>query len=49
MTGGPELVKLLTQDVRDVTGGLMDVEQDAAKAAQNILDDMEAKRKKLGI
>jgi len=49
VTGGPELVKLLTQDLRGVTGGLMDVEQDAAKAAQNILDDMEAKRKKLGI
>jgi carbon-monoxide dehydrogenase catalytic subunit len=49
VTGGPELVKLLTEDVRGVTGGLLDVEQDAAKAAQNILDDIEAKRKKLGI
>jgi carbon-monoxide dehydrogenase catalytic subunit len=49
VTGGPELVKLLTEDVRGVTGGLLDVEKDAAKAAQNILDDMEAKRKKLGI
>lgn len=49
VTGGPELVKLLTQDLKGITGGLLDVEQDASKAAQNILDDMEAKRKKLGI
>jgi carbon-monoxide dehydrogenase catalytic subunit len=49
VTGGPNLVKLLTQDVRDVTGGLLDVEKDAAKAAGNVLAHIEAKRKKLGI
>jgi carbon-monoxide dehydrogenase catalytic subunit len=49
VTGGPDLVKLLTQDCREVTGGVLDVEQDAAKAADNILEHIEAKRKKLGI
>jgi carbon-monoxide dehydrogenase catalytic subunit len=49
VTGGPELVKLLTQDCREVTGGVMDVEQDAVKAADNILAHIEANRKKLGI
>jgi carbon-monoxide dehydrogenase catalytic subunit len=49
VTGAPALVKLLTQDCRDVTGGVLDVEQDAAKAADNILAHIEANRKKLGI
>ena len=34
VTGGPNLVKLLTQDCRDVTGGLLNVETDAVKAAE---------------
>jgi carbon-monoxide dehydrogenase catalytic subunit len=49
VTGGPDLVKLLTEDCRQVTGGVLDVEQDAVKAADNILAHIEAKRKKLGI
>ena len=49
VTGGPGLVKLLTQDCREVTGGVMDVEQDAVKAADNILGHIEANRKKLGL
>jgi len=49
VTGGPDLVRLLTQDCKDVTGGILDVEQDAVKAADNILAHIEANRKKLGI
>jgi carbon-monoxide dehydrogenase catalytic subunit len=49
VTGAPNLVKLLTHDVRDVTGGLMSVETDAVKAADGILAHIEAKRKKLGL
>ncbi len=49
VTGAPNLVKLLTQDCKDVTGGLLDVEKDAGRAAENILTHIEANRKKLGI
>jgi carbon-monoxide dehydrogenase catalytic subunit len=49
VTGGPALVKLLTQDCKDVTGGLLSVEKDAAKAADGILAHIEANRKRLGI
>jgi len=49
VTGGPELVSLLTEGCKDVTGGLLDVEPDAVKAADNILAHIEANRKKLGI
>jgi carbon-monoxide dehydrogenase catalytic subunit len=49
VTGGPDLVNLLTRDCEQVTGGRLDVETDAAKAAQNVLGHIEAKRKKLGI
>lgn len=49
VTGGPNLVRLLTQDCRDVTGGVMDVEKDPVKAADNIVAHIDAKRKKLGI
>ncbi len=49
ITGGPNLVKLLTQDCKEVTGGILNVEKDAAKAADGILNHIEANRKKLGI
>jgi carbon-monoxide dehydrogenase catalytic subunit len=49
VTGGPHLVKLLTQDCKEVTGGILNVEQDAVKAADGILNHIEANRKKLGI
>jgi carbon-monoxide dehydrogenase catalytic subunit len=49
VTGAPDLVKLLTQDCKEVTGGILDVETDAAKAADNILKHIEDKRKRLGI
>ena len=49
VTGGPNLVKLLTQDIKNVTGGLLNVDKDAARAADGILAHIEANRKKLGI
>lgn len=49
VTGGPNLVRLLTQDCRDVTEGVMDVEKDPVKAADNIVAHIDAKRKKQGI
>jgi carbon-monoxide dehydrogenase catalytic subunit len=49
VTGAPNLVKLLTQDCPQVTGGLLNVETDAVKAVDGMLSHIEAKRKKLGI
>ena len=43
------MVKLLAQDCKDVTGGLLNVETDPIKAVEGILDHIEANRKKLGI
>ena len=49
VTGAPNLVKLLTQDCKQVTGGLLNVERDPVKAADAILAHIEANRRKLGI
>ncbi len=49
VTGGPDLVKLLTEDCKQVTGGVLDVETDAVKAVENIAAHIEANRRKLGI
>ncbi|MBM4443671.1 MAG: anaerobic carbon-monoxide dehydrogenase catalytic subunit [Chloroflexi bacterium] len=49
VTGAPNLVKLLTQDCAQLTGGLLNVETDAVKAVDSMLGHIEAKRKKLGI
>jgi carbon-monoxide dehydrogenase catalytic subunit len=49
VTGGPNLVKLLTEDCREVTGGILNVEKDAVKAADGIEQHIMEKRKKLGI
>lgn len=49
VTGGPDLVKLLTQDCKQVTGGVLSVETDAVKAVDGISAHIEANRKKLGI
>jgi len=49
VTGGPNLVKLLTEDCKDVTGGQLDVETDPVKASDKILASIDLKRKKLGI
>lgn len=48
VTGAPNLVKLLTEDCRQVTGGVLNVEKDPVKAVDGILEHVEAKRKKLG-
>lgn len=49
VTGAPNLVQLLTQDCKQLTGGILDVEPDPVKAADGILSHIEANRKKLGI
>lgn len=49
VTGGPQLVQLLTEDCADVTGGVMRLETDAAQAADGMLAHIEAKREKLGL
>jgi carbon-monoxide dehydrogenase catalytic subunit len=49
VTGGPELVNLLTEGCKEVTGGKLDVETDPVKAADGILAHIEANRKKIGI
>jgi carbon-monoxide dehydrogenase catalytic subunit len=49
ITGAPNLVKLLTQDCRDITGGLLNVEKDPIKAVDAILAHIEEKRRKIGI
>jgi len=49
ITGGTNLVKLLTEDLKDITGGLLSVEPDAVKAVDGIENHIMEKRKKLGI
>ncbi len=49
LTGAPGLVKLLTEDCKEVTGGLLNVETDAVKAVDAIMAHIEGNRKKLGI
>jgi carbon-monoxide dehydrogenase catalytic subunit len=49
VTGAPGLVKLLTQDCRQVTGGLLNVERDPVKAADAMLAQIESNRRKAGI
>ncbi|NMC76033.1 MAG: anaerobic carbon-monoxide dehydrogenase catalytic subunit, partial [Candidatus Methanofastidiosa archaeon] len=47
VTGGPNLVKLLTEDCKNITGGVLNVERDAVKASDEILVHIESQRKKL--
>ena len=49
VTGAPNLVQLLTKDLKGMTGGVLDVEKDAVKAAEGILAHIEDSRRKLGI
>lgn len=49
VTGAPELVQLLTEDCKHLTGGLLHLEKDPAKAADAMLGHIESKRKKLGL
>ncbi len=49
VTGAPGLVKLLTQDCQQLTGGLLNVERDPVKAADAMLARIESNRLKAGI
>lgn len=49
VTGAPNLVKLLTEDLTEVTGGLLNVNPNAEEAAEALLAHIEKNRKKLGI
>ncbi len=49
VTGAPNLVKLLTEELTEVTGGLLNVNPNAEEAADALLANIESKRSKLGI
>lgn len=49
ITGGPDLVKLLTVDCKDITGGVLHIETDTMEAVDAMLEHIETKRKKLGM
>jgi carbon-monoxide dehydrogenase catalytic subunit len=49
VTGAPYLVKLLTQDCKGITGGLLNVETDSVKAVDMMMEHIEGKRRQLGI
>jgi len=49
VTGAPNLVKLLTEDLKDITGGILSVEPDPVKAVDGISAHIESKRRELGI
>jgi carbon-monoxide dehydrogenase catalytic subunit len=49
VTGGPNLVKFLTQDLPQVTGGILHLEEDPVAAVDGIAQHIEGQRKKLGI
>ena len=49
VAGAPLVTRILTQDVENLTGGKVSVEQDMAKAAAAIDAHIQSKRKKLGI
>jgi carbon-monoxide dehydrogenase catalytic subunit len=49
VTGGPDLVKLLTIDCKDITGGILHVETDAKEAVDAMMQHIESNRKKLGL
>ena len=49
VTGGTDLVKLLTEDCKDLTGGILHVETDPIQAVDAMLANIEKNREKLGI
>ncbi len=49
VSGAPNLVRLLTQELKDITGGLLSVETDPVKAAEGLLDHIESNRRGLGL
>lgn len=49
VTGAPNLVRLLTEELPSVTGGVLHLENDAGEAAEGMLRHIEENRNKLGI
>ncbi len=49
ITGAPNLIKLLTEDCKNLTGGILNTEKDPVKAADIILNHIEINRKKLNL
>lgn len=49
VTGAPNLVKLLTRDCPELTGGVLHVEKDPVEAVDAMMAHIESKRKKLGL
>jgi carbon-monoxide dehydrogenase catalytic subunit len=49
VTGGSDLVKLLTNDCKDLTGGILHVETDTKEAVDAMIEHIESNRKNLGI
>ncbi len=49
VTGAPKLVKLLLEDLPEITGGVLHVEEDAVEATDKMEAHIIEKRKKLGI
>jgi carbon-monoxide dehydrogenase catalytic subunit len=49
VTGGTELVKLLTERCKDLTGGILHVETDSIQAVDAMLAHIEKNRRKIGI
>jgi len=47
VTGGPDLVKLLTIDCKEITGGILHVEIEPKEAADAMTQHIESNRKKL--
>jgi len=49
VTGAPNLVRLLTEELPGVTGGVLHVETDAVDAVEAMVSHIESRRAKLGI
>jgi len=49
VSGSPDVVKFLTEDVVELTGGQFDFEEDPVQAARNMIDHIDRKRKALGL
>ncbi|MFP4170698.1 MAG: anaerobic carbon-monoxide dehydrogenase catalytic subunit [Methanomassiliicoccales archaeon] len=49
VTGAPNLVKLLTEELPEVTGGILNVETDAVNAVDRIEEHIDSRRESLGI
>lgn len=49
VTGAPNLVKLLTQDCPEITGGILNVETDPVGAVEQMVNHIESKRQQLGL